>query len=425
LNPHVEANPQLTILMEFIDLACSVREANLAQMEVKRKIMQDVFHKTTSSDNWKSDGSIYIPVSKRTMAGIQVQANKHVVEKSGGHCIVFSWLSNSEVEALGFLFCADSSAFKNGDGGKAQKFVNEGLQLVRAWSKPTLSNGSRQSQKASLFSKLLEAEYLLLLGFIRCFKGLWQAANDTLAEVSVFSEGLGDLFPVNMRCALLYLRGVILQGTGNLTGALQIYQSPLFDLTPQQSPSPNISSASNQIINSYFADSDVTRNFSILAAMNSAFIIQPPTHPHHNRLSSLIKTLDPAVQSCGNKYIQAHFSLLVSVLSGTTLTVKQYLKSAMEAGKAIGSAQTTALSLIYMQEALFKGVVEEQALKCAKAASAQTKRWGEPMWMHVAAGLEAQSLEINGFEDDAARRKSEAGAMWETLPEKIKQATVD
>ena len=424
LNPHVESNPQLTILMEFIDLACSVREASIAQNETKRKIMHDVLFAATNSDNWSKDGHIYLPISKRSMAGIQVQANKHVVEKSGGHCIVFSWLSADEVEALGYLFSADSSAYKNGaDGGKAEKFAKEGLKLARASTSSTLSNGQRQSQKASLFQKLLEAEFLLLLTLMRCSKGRWQAASDTLREISTISEDLGDLFPVNMRYALLYLRGVILQGTGNLTAALQVYQSPLFSFGPQDPSFTSSSKTSNQIITSYFADSDVTRNFSILAAMNSAFIIQSPGHPQYRRLSPLIKSLDPAIQSCGNKYIQAHFSLLVSVLSGTTLTVKQYLKSAMEAGKAIGSAQTTALALIYMQEKLFKGVVEEQALKCARAASAQTKRWSEPMWMHVAAGLEAQALEINGFEADAARRTEEAEAVWETLPEDVKRAT--
>ena len=424
LNPHVESNPQMTVLLEFIDLTCSVREANIAQIEAKRKIMQDVHHTSINSDNWKSDGSIYIPISKRTVAGIQPQANKHVVEKNGGYYLVFSWLSQDEVEALGFLFAATSSAYKNGsDGGKAEKFAEECLKQVREWSKPTLKKGYRQSQKVSLFQKLLELELVLVFSFMHCSKGQWQTANEYLGEASTLSEKLGDAFPVNMRYALLYLRGVILQGTGNLKTALQVYQSPLFAFEPQQSSANSASKASNQIISSYFADSDISRNFSILAAMNSAFIIQTPGHPQQHRLSSLIESLGPGVQNCGNKYIQAQYSLLVSVLSGTTITVKQYLKSAMEAGKIIGSAQTTSLALIYMQEKLFKGVVGEQALKCARAASAQTKRWGESMWMHVAAGLEAQALDINGIEDDGRRKKIEAEALWEKLPEGVKRST--
>ena len=426
LNPDVESNPQLSILTEFIDLACSVRESNIAQTEAKRKIVHDVFNTASESPNWKDDGSILIPVSKRTMAGIQTQSNKHVIERNGKFYLAFSWLSKDEVEALGCLFSAESSAYKNGsDGGKAGRFVEAGLLMVRAWAKPGLTTGLRQSERVSTFQKLLEAEFLLLLSFLQCSRGQWEAANSTLAQASAISEEFGEAFPINMRYALLYLRGVTLQGTGNLTAALQVYQSPLFSFAPQQSSSASASKASNKIESSHFADSDVTRNFSILAAMNSAFIIQAPGHPQQNRLSPLIKSLDTAVQSSGNKYVQAHFSLLISILSGTTLTFKQYLRSAMEAGKAIGSAQTTALALIYMQEKLFKGVVDEQALKCAKAASHQTRRWGDPMWMHVTAGLEAQAMEINGLEEDARKRKQQADEGWELMPEGVKRATDD
>ncbi|ETI23040.1 hypothetical protein G647_04836 [Cladophialophora carrionii CBS 160.54] len=424
LNADVESNPQMTILLEFIDLACSVRESNIAQSNAKRKGMVEVLDQIAKDGNWRADGSIYIPLSKQTVAGIDLQAHKHVIERNGKYYIVFSWLGMEEVEALAYLFSADSSAYKNGiDGGKAEIFTTEGLSGVRALAKPSLTAGYRQSERVHAFQKLLEAEFLLLLSFLQCSKGQYNAANKSLGEVSTISEAIGDAFPLNMRYAMLYLKGVILQGTGDLVAALQVYQSPLFNLTPQQSSSSAVSSVSNRKTSSWFPDSDVTRNFSILAAMNQAFIIQAPNHPQHNRLSSMIKSLDGAVQTCGNKYIQAHFSLLVAVLSGTTLTVKQYLKSAMEAGKAIGSAQTTALALIYMQEKLFKGVVDEQALKCAKAASQQTRRWGSPMWMHVTAGLEAQALDINGYENEARRRKQEGEAGWETLPEAIKSAS--
>ncbi|EXJ63096.1 hypothetical protein A1O7_03541 [Cladophialophora yegresii CBS 114405] len=424
LNPDVESNPKMTILLEFIDLACSVRESNIAQSNAKRKVMVEVLDQIAKDNSWRDDGSIYIPMSKQTVGGIQLQAHKHVVERDGKYYLVFSWLGMEEVEALAYLFSADSSAYKNGiDGGKAEIFATEGLSGVRALAKPSLTAGYRHSERVHAFQKLLEAEFLLLLSFLQCSKGQYDEANRGLGKVSTISEAVGDAFPLNMRYAVLYLRGVILQGTGDLVTALQVYQSPLFNLTPQQSASSAVSSASNRKTSSCFPDSDVTRNFSILAAMNSAFIIQASNHPQHNRLSSLIKSLDGAVQTCANKYIQAHFSLLVAVLSGTTLTVKQYLKSAMEAGKAIGSAQTTALALIYMQEKLFKGVVDEQALKCAKAASQQTRRWGSPMWMHVTAGLEARALDINGYEDEAKRRKQEGEAGWEILPEAIKSAS--
>jgi tetratricopeptide (TPR) repeat protein len=383
--------------------------------------MHDELAEAVNSNKWKADGTIHIPISNRSLAGIQPQANRHIVTYGGRSYIVFSWLNQDELEALGYLASADSSAYKNGaDGGKAEKFANEGLKLVREWTKPNLSGGCRQYQKLTVFQKLLEAEFLLLLSYLNCAKGQWRVANEFLDQAATIYDNVGDALPINKRYAVMYLRGVILQGTGDLVGALDIYQSPLLSLEGNQRSS---TTATSKITSSHFADSDVTHNFCILAAMNSAFIMQSPNHPQHNRVPSLMKSLDAVVQSCGNKYIQAHFSFMVSALSGTTLTLKHYLKSAMEAGKAIGSAQTTALALIFMSERLFKGNVEEQALKCAKASSAQTRRWGDPMWLHVTAGLEAQSLEVNGYEEEGRKKMVDAEAAWEALPERVKTAT--
>jgi hypothetical protein len=418
LNPDVVAIPQLTVMLEFVDIGCSIRDTNIADTERKRKTMHEVIIETTEKDSWRDDGTIFIPVSRKSLMGIQVQANKHVLERNGRHFITFSWLSKVEAEALGFLLSADSSKHKSGaDGGKAVRFAEEGLDRVRGWSRPSLSAGDRRQQRVINFQRLLEAEFLLILAFMQCSKGKWEDANESITTAAVIAEDLGDAATVNMRSCLLYLRGIVLQGKGDLNAALKVYQSPLFDLTAQQQARPP-----GRIAKSHFADSDITRNISIMAAMNAVLIIQNQSHPQHNRLLSQIKGLEPMVNSCGNKHIQAHFSLLISVLSGGTLSQKHYLKTAMEAGKTIGNAQVTALALTYMQERLFRGVVDEQALKCAKAASHQSRRAGDPLWMHVAGGLEAQALEVNGFEGDAGRRKVEAETLFDTLPEAVKKA---
>ncbi|KAI1627008.1 cohesin loading factor-domain-containing protein [Exophiala viscosa] len=422
LNPDVETNPQLTILMEFIDLACSVQESNIAQTEAKRKIMHEVLYESVAHSGWRDDGFIYIPVSKRAIAGIQLQGHGHIIERNGKYFLTFSWLGKEQVEALGFLFSADSAVYKNGaDGGKAEKFIEHGLSLVRSWGQPSLAAGYQQSHNADIFQELLEAQFLFLLCFVLCAKGLWKKAKETLDNIGRTSGQLTESFPLNMRYSLLYLKGVILQGTGNLQEALEVYQSPTLSLgAKQSSPSPAPGSA-HQISTSYHADSDITHDFCILAAMNAVFIIQDPHHPQHNRVSQLLNSLSTAVQQSANKYIQAHYSLLASVLSTTTLTAKQYLKSAMEAAKAIGSAQTTALALVFMQEKLFKGLVDEQAIKCARAASHQVRRWGDPLWTQVVAGLEAETLEVNGMLKEAQQRKADAEAGWDKLPETVKR----
>lgn len=420
LNHDIEAIPQMTIIMEFIDLTTSVQEGNIVQTEQKRKILQDVLYEAISHNNWRDDGLIHIPISKRSLAGIQVSTHGHIFEKNGKYFMRFLWLLKEEAEALGFLFSADSAAHKNGHDGKGEKYAKTGLALVRGWQRPGFSENYEQSDRAFIGNNLLEAQFLFLIAFMQCSKGRWERADRVVAELSRISENIGDNFPSSMMAGMLYLRGVILQGMGDTAAALAIYQSDTLRLVSQHNATAQGLKTHQRISRAYYTDSDATRNFRLLAAMNSAFIIQNPQHPQHHQLSALLSNIRPVAENAANKYIQAHYSLMVSILSTTTLTVKQYLKSAMDAGKATGSTMTTALALIYMQQKMFRGTVDEQALKCARAASHQTKRWGEPMWTHVAAGLEAEALEINGFPADAVKKQSEAETLWDALPERVK-----
>ncbi|KIW26879.1 uncharacterized protein PV07_06673 [Cladophialophora immunda] len=421
LSPDVEGNSQLIMLMEFIDLACSVREADITQINTKRKMMQQSLFQTVEDPNWRDDGVMYIPVATKAVAGMQLHGNGYVIERNGKYHIPFSWLGKEETEALGFLFSAESSAYKNGsDGGKAEKFAENALSCIHALSMPSLKGGYRESKRNLTSRRLAEAQSLLLLVYLQCSKGLWQEADKSLEKAHAISQEMGNAFPVNMKYCLLYLRGVMLQGTGDLTAALQVYQSPLFNLDSQHNSDSTEPGPSNEISNSYHAESDITRNFSLLAAMNSAFIIYNPANPQDQALLSLIRTLMTAVQSCGNRYVKAHFAFLETIVSTNMLAGKQYLKNSMDESRAIGSAQITALALIYMQDRIYKGVLHEQAMKCAKACSCQTRRWGQPMWMHVAAVLEAQALEIQGFSEQAQKKKDEAEASWQRLPDGVR-----
>ncbi|KAH0846780.1 hypothetical protein AYO21_07855 [Fonsecaea monophora] len=420
LNTDVQGIPQLTILMKFIDLACSIRGANIGQIAEKLAVMLDILRRSVSDANWREDGLIYVPVGTKAVAGMQLHGNGNLIKKNGKYHIPFSWLGKKETMALGNLFSAASSAYKNGsDGGKAEKYADSGLSVLKALGMPSLKAGYRESRRQLISRRLAEAEFSLLLVFLQCSKGLWHEANHTLDKVHVISQELGNAFPVNMKSCLLYLRGAVLQGTGDLAGALQVYQSLSDTDTRNKSPSGG-SRCSNQISNSYHAESDITRQFSILAMMNSTLIIRNPAHPQNKRLSSLIKDLDTAVQKCGNPYIKSHYALVEAILSTNQTAKKNSLGRSMAESKAIGNAQTTALILVYMQDQMYKGSTDDQALKCARAASNQTGRWGQPMWMHVATALEAQALDFQGRVVEAKEKMAAAEVGWQMLPNGIK-----
>lgn len=421
LDKDVKTIPQLSILTDIIDLACSVRECNIVETQEKRQIMIAGVYEALASPYWRDDGFIYIPIANRAIGNIPLQGHGHIIEEKGAYFLPFTWLGKEQMVTLCHLFSADSSAHKEGaDGGKASKFIDTALSNIRSWGAPTLGAGYQQFHRSYLFQRLLEAQLVAVLGFIQCTKGLWQAARGTLTTIRSISEDLGEKFPLNLRYALFYLEGVILQGTGDLTAALALWQSPAFNLGTKHLPS-NGTTAYHQISASYNADSDVTRNFCILADMNSALILHNPQHPQHHKINSLINSLTTLSESSGNKYIKAHYSLLVSVLSYTTLTTKHFLKTAMEDGNAIGNVQTSSLAFVYMYEKLFKGTVDSQASKCAKAASRQIRRWGDPLWVHMAALLEAEAFEVCGMMEEASKRKDDAAATWEKVPEAVKK----
>ena len=79
----------------------------------------------------------------------------------------------------------------------------------------------------------------------------------------------------------------------------------------------------------------------------------------------------------------------------------------------------TALALILMSDKFFKGVVGDQAMKCAKAASHQARRSGDPLWLSVAQGMEAECLEIMGKTDDAKKIRDAAEKITKDLPEGV------
>jgi hypothetical protein len=425
LDPDIEAIPQLVLLIELLDLSCSYQESELEQMATKRKAVLDAQFRLTNHPNWRDDGFIYLPIAETSLAGVKAQQDGHIIERKGRHFLTFSWLGKEEVEALVALIGAETSAYKTGsDGGKADQYSENGLSLVRSWGSPSVAAGYLQSQRASVFRDLLEAHFLFTLCFLQCSKGQWQVANETFAQLDGISKGPhGDRFPAGMRDCLLYLKGVILQGTGDLTGALRVYQSPAFSLGSARTAESGGGgrAADHRISTSYEATSDVSLDLCLLAALNSAFILRDTRHPQHHQLPPLLGAINGHVARCKNKYVRAHHTLLVSLMPTTTLAAKQYLRSAMDAGQKIKSAQTTALTLLFLQERVFRGIQDRQALSCARVGSEQVQRWGDPLWAYVAAGLESKTLEENGLSAPARKRKADAEAAWDKLPEGVKK----
>jgi hypothetical protein len=420
LNPDFAEQAQIQILMEFIDLDCSLQEGILPPIEQKMKSMQEILYKRIDDLTWNDDGTIYLLVSRQSLHGVAPQEGGTIIERNGKTYLPVRWLPKTTVEAIGFLFSATSVAHKNAsDGGKAEKYLNEGLRLLRAQVSMT-SSANSIVQRAQI-SKL-ECCFLLEKTFLLCGKGDWTNATSTVEEIFAIAKGMASVLPAEIMCTAKYLEGAIHQGMGDLDTALRIFQSATFVLSPSVLDTPSKQKSGRSSMNQKHQQDSTIRRICLLAAMNSILIVRHPSHPQHHLLQPLLATIEAFITSTTNKAIHASYSLVLSTVgdsSTTILKTKQHLGSALSIARLSGNAQVTALALILMSDKFFKGVVGEQAMKCAKAASHQARRSGDPLWLSVAQGMEAECLEIIGKTQDANETRNAATKTTAELPRGI------
>lgn len=201
----------------------------------------------------------------------------------------------------------------------------------------------------------------------------------------------------------LYLSGIYHQGVGDLKTALEIFEDEKFDMTLYEG---NTCSASQ-----------VKRDYSILAALNTIWILQDPAQQDVRRNNALMEKITKPCQHHPSLDIQAAFHLAAATVNRSpplpSIDVRSHLSRALKSTKLTLNMQFTCITLSIMCNRFFVSVVGEQAEKSALAASVQANRSGNPLWMSVADGMLAQVYELNGKQSEAtqaldkARRKAQ------------------
>jgi hypothetical protein len=426
LNPEIANSPQMLIMMEFVDLCCSLQETNLDQISRKLLNMQQTMDQIVDDLNWQEDGMLYLPVSKRSVNGVQLSNSGLVSERNGKPVLAAKWLVKGDVYALGYLLSTVSVAHKNAsDGHKAEKFLEEGLRLVRTnlGSTETVPGSLASSIERSTWRRTLECQFLLEKVFLLCSRSDWASARTALAEADLIGHDLGIRYPPELNCIARYLDGAIHQGTGDLATALSIFQSATFAIPPTTNKTSR---------------NDIKRDTSLLAALNAILIIHLPSHPSHHLLQPLLAKITPFLQNnnttttTSSPLLQSAHSLIVSILTGLSpnegssdpfsetstpiLRTKQYLGAALATARKIGNAQIISLSLAMMTDKFFRGVVGDQAEKSARASSAMARKSGNTLWTSVCDGMLANSLTIQGKRTEAEKSRDDALRMAESLP---------
>jgi Cohesin loading factor len=408
--------PQIQVLVQFVDLCCSLQQFNPEQIGQKLSTMQHYMDQIVDDANWLDDGTIYLPLTSKSVQGIASHGGDIVQERNGKYFLTLSWLPKRDVYTVGYLLSAVATSHKNAGGDhKAELFLDEGLALIRSSfdSPKSTSQPLSASTERMTWRKILECQFLLEKAFLLCARSEWETARTVLNEIDRISSGLHDRLPRGFYCVARYLAGAVYQGSGELDKALAFFRSHDLALPPDCNKTSHNS---------------IRRDIALLAAMNTILIIRSPSHPSHHLLSSILSTIDPYLSISSNKNLLACRSLLISNLPpsthplltseslSSTLLIKKHLSTALNIAKTIGNAQITAMTLAVMSARFFKGVVGEQAEKSARAGQNMAYKSKMKLWMSVSNGMLAETLERQGKREEAEKVQVQALRLAGQMP---------
>lgn len=209
-----------------------------------------------------------------------------------------------------------------------------------------------------------------------------------------------------MATIALYIRGMYHQGMGDLDIALQVFRDPKFDITTPSGPLSTVR--------------QVEHDLSLLAALNTLWILQEPRHLDKDRNAEIIANLKDMCSNHHNEDLRAAFHVAAACIETprSGLEIKSQLSNALIYAQKRQNVHFICITLVMMSSSFFTGVLGEQAEKSALSAAMQAKKTGNKLWIGVADGLLANCLQVNGktTEAEAKRREAQVHAQNSGLP---------
>jgi hypothetical protein len=172
--------------------------------------------------------------------------------------------------------------------------------------------------------------------------------------------------------------------------------------------------------------SRIATELSILAVLNRLWIMQEPSHEDLDETAELVDLLRPICEDNPDLEIRTVYNLVLSSIRTkpplSVNQVKRHIQQSLSGAQQTSNTQYLSIALNIMRCRLFENVVGEQALKSAKAGSAQARKSGNVLWMSVADGMLAQSFEMQGALAEARATQEAAIRLANDAFEKTKIA---
>ncbi|KAL9041029.1 MAG: hypothetical protein Q9180_001545 [Flavoplaca navasiana] len=408
LDARVASIPQVVVLTNIVDLACSLQQCDSSQAVNKMQAMHASLE--SQSDLWHPEGTLLVPVHSQDSS--RNPGGHGLVRRSsqGLLAITFHWTPWEDIYALGFLLSSIATAHKNtSDGLKSEQMLKEGIRRLDGNNenvpvlKPISSITSRHMWRQNL-KRYLQTH----LVFALCTRTAWKAAQEGLQELQdTAPSSPQDLELLDL--LIQYLDGVIKQGIGHLDDALSIFQRPHFSVT---SVTATMSQAHLEL--------------AILSTFNSILIIRNPSHPSHHLLPPLLTSLEPHLPHIKiSKPLTSAYNLILATSPNSALPTipktKQYIHTALSAAKAIANNQLLCIALSLMSDKFFKGVVGEQSEKSARASETMARKGMDALWRSVGAGIVGDTMELAGRGEEAEKMRDLGREIARGLPEGLVQ----
>ncbi|KAL2389454.1 hypothetical protein RJ035_002252 [Blastomyces gilchristii] len=404
--------PQISTMIQMMDICCSLLEYDVKQSSEKLQIMQKVMDQKIDDPHWQNDGSFSVPLSHKTISPSAVEPTDILRVENGNVLLTLRWLPEHDLYALCYFLSSVTLTAKNShDGHKAEKYLSEGLNMIRGnfKSPQEIPESLAYATTRIAWRRSLYCNMLLQLIFLACARTDWALARRTLKELKSTVSELEGKIDETTTCLMEYASGIISQGTGDLKTALATFQLPIFALNHSISKSSR---------------NDPRRDTAILAALNSALILRDPSRPSHSHsaASKVLSTIEPYCRTSPNRYIQAaYFLISATTHTESTIQTKHDLHHSLQAAIAIGNSQVTCIALTFMSWKYFRGVVGEQSEKSARAARAMAGKADDKLWISVTGDLLTATLDSQGKSREAHATREQADVALLGLPPVLKK----
>lgn len=232
--------------------------------------------------------------------------------------------------------------------------------------------------------------YQMFMGFYAAGISDWKQVKLHIDQLRSTARQFDFTLPGPLDCLALYLTGVYYQGSGDLGAALRIFQDPRLSLNQSKMT----------------ATSKIEGEFSILAALNTLWILQTPGHQNVAKNVATLAMLEPICEKHPNLDIQTAFQLVQATIPNNSpnplFSIKKYLSAALTGAKKTQNTQFTCIVLNVMCVRFFSNVVGPQAEKSAAAGQVQAQKSGNLLWQSVSDGLMAKCYDVQGKKQEAA-----------------------